>query len=63
MKKVILSACNALAMATNLLNELDEGCGDGDTGTTLACGTEGWLLAFIFHVSLCVELLTNTSLY
>ena len=45
MKKVILSACNALAMATNLLNELDEGCGDGDTGTTLACGTEGWLLA------------------
>ncbi|XP_067939748.1 triokinase/FMN cyclase-like isoform X2 [Watersipora subatra] len=39
MKEAIMAACHALTAATQYLNELDEGCGDGDTGSTLALGS------------------------
>ena len=41
MKSCIKSACEALIAQESHLNDLDVGCGDGDTGSTLATGCNG----------------------
>ena len=41
MKSCIKSACEALIAHESHLNDLDVGCGDGDTGSTLATGCDG----------------------
>ena len=41
MKSCVTSACEALIAQESNLNDLDVGCGDGDTGSTLATGCNG----------------------
>lgn len=39
--EVIQRACASIIDARAHLNDLDTGCGDGDTGDSLSCGAEG----------------------
>lgn len=62
----VMAACNAIKENTEEINQLDTGCGDGDTGSTLASLADG-MFYLLVHVAVSkqshVDLLINVNIF